>query len=133
MSVEARLSEDEKEIRALIERWMSATKAGDLTTVLDMMTDDVVFLVPGKEPFGKSEFAATSAGMKDIEIAGVSDIQEIEVVGTWAVLRNRIEMIITPRGGASVQRGGYTLTIMRKGPDGKWRLSRDANLLTTKN
>lgn len=126
------MSEDEKAIRALIDRWMSATRAGDLPAVLDMMTDDVVFLVPGKEPFGKKEFAAASSGMKDIEISGVSDIQEIEVVGTSAFLRNHIEMTITPRGGASVRRTGYTLTIMKKGIDGRWRVSRDANLLTAK-
>jgi uncharacterized protein (TIGR02246 family) len=124
------MSEDEKAIRALIDRWMSATKAGDIPAVLGMMTDDVVFLVPGKEPFGKAEFAAASAAMKDIEISGVSDIQEIEVVGTWAFLRNRIEMTVTPRGGAPVRRAGYTLTVMKKGIDGTWRLSRDANLLT---
>jgi ketosteroid isomerase-like protein len=28
-----------------------------------------------------------------------------------------------------VRRSGYTLTIMRKEADGKWRLARDANLL----
>jgi len=30
-----------------------------------------------------------------------------------------------------MRRAGYTLTILRKGPDGRWRLARDANLLTT--
>ena len=111
---------------------MSATKTGDVATVLDLMTDDVVFLVPGKEPFGKAEFAAASAAMKGVEIAGTSEIQEIEIVGDWAHLRNRIEMTVTPHGGTAVRRAGYTLTVMRKGGDGKWRLSRDANLLTVK-
>jgi uncharacterized protein (TIGR02246 family) len=126
------MSEDEKAIRALIDRWMSATKAGDLAAVLGMMTDDVVFLVPGQEPFGKAEFVAASAGMKDVEISGISEIQEIEVVGTWAFLRNRIEITMTPHGGASVRRVGYTLTVMKKGVDGAWRLARDANLLAAK-
>lgn len=47
------MSEDEKAIRALIERWMSATETGDLNTVLDLMTDDVVFLVPERSLSGK--------------------------------------------------------------------------------
>jgi ketosteroid isomerase-like protein len=29
-----------------------------------------------------------------------------------------------------VRRGGYTLTILKKQPDGRWLLARDANLLT---
>lgn len=73
------------------------------------MTDDVVFLVPGKEPFGKVEFAAASAGMKDVEISAVSDIQEIEIVGSVAFLRNRIEMDNNDlRWGPSSTRWLYT-------------------------
>jgi len=29
-----------------------------------------------------------------------------------------------------MRRSGYTLTILRKEPDGRWRLARDANMLT---
>lgn len=35
-----------------------------------------------------------------------------------------------PGGGAAMRRSGYTLTILRKERDGRWRLARDANLLT---
>jgi len=41
-----------------------------------------------------------------------------------------IDMTITPDGGAPVHRAGYTLTILRKEPDGRWVLARDANLVT---
>ena len=54
------MSEDERANHALIDRWMAATKAGDIGSVLDLMTDDVVFMVPGRAPFGKQEFAAMS-------------------------------------------------------------------------
>ena len=37
---------------------------------------------------------------------------------------------MTTPAGNIVRRAGYTLTILRKEPDGKWRLARDANLLT---
>jgi uncharacterized protein (TIGR02246 family) len=52
------MASDEQQIRELIATWMSATRAGDLATVLSLMTDDVVFLVPGAPPFGKQKFAA---------------------------------------------------------------------------
>ncbi len=37
---------------------MEASKAGDLDTILSLMADDVIFMVPGREPFGKEAFAA---------------------------------------------------------------------------
>ena len=39
-------------------------------------------------------------------------------------------MTATPPAGEPVHRSGYTLTLLRKGADGRWRLARDANLLT---
>src|SRR6476660_8851382 len=121
---------DERAIRNLVATWMAASQAGDLKTVLSLMTDDVVFMVPGREPFGKEAFAAASQGMKDVRMQGTSDIREIEVLGDWAYLRNYLELTITPPGGEPVRRAGYTLTILRKSPDGRWQLARDANLLT---
>jgi uncharacterized protein (TIGR02246 family) len=68
--------------------------------------------------------------MKNLRIEGSRDIQEIEVLTDWAYLRNYIEMTASPPGGGKpVRRSGYTLTILRKERDGRWRLARDANLL----
>jgi len=123
------MSDDERAIRELVDTWLTASKAGDLATVLSLMTDDVIFMVPGREPFGKEAFAAASEGMKNVRIEGSSDIQEIQVLGDWAYLRNYIEMTVwPPDGGKPVRRSGYTLTILRQERDGRWRLARDANL-----
>ena len=83
------MEKDEQEIRKLVETWMTATKAGDVATVLGLMTDDVVFLVPGRPPMGKAEFAAAArAQSKDapaFQLDGRSEIQEVRVLGDWAV------------------------------------------------
>jgi uncharacterized protein (TIGR02246 family) len=94
------------------------------------MTDDVVFSVPGHEPFGKEAFASASRGMEGVRMEGTSDIRELVVLGDWAYLRNFIAMTVTPPDGAPVKRAGYTLTILRK-VGGRWLLARDANLVTT--
>ncbi|MGH8221897.1 MAG: DUF4440 domain-containing protein, partial [Woeseiaceae bacterium] len=48
-------------MRQLVTTWFAATKCGDLKTVLGLMTENVVFLVPGKPPMiGKAAFAAAS-------------------------------------------------------------------------
>ena len=123
------MASDEQAIRDLVTKWMAASKAGDLATVLTLMADDVLFMVPGREPFGKDAFVAGSNQMKDVRIEGTADILEIKVLGDWAWLRNRIVVTITPPHGHSTVRSGYTLTVLRKQPTDQWVIYRDANLL----
>ena len=126
----ASMGEDERAIRELVDSWMRASKAGDTESVLGLMTDDVIFMVPGREPFGKDEFRAASESMREIQMDGRADICEIEIIGDRAWIRNRIDLTVTPSEGEPVRRSGYTLTILKKGADGRWRLARDANLVT---
>jgi uncharacterized protein (TIGR02246 family) len=123
------MSDDERAIRELVATWMAASQAGDVSTVLGFMADDVVFMVPGREPFGKEAFAAASQSMQSIRIEGSYDIREIKVFDDWAYLRNNLTVTMTPPGGEPVRHAGYTLSILRKLPDGKWVLARDANLV----
>jgi uncharacterized protein (TIGR02246 family) len=102
---------------------------GDIETVLSLMADDAIFMVPGQKPFGKEAFAAASRSMKSARFEGRSDIEELKVLGNWAYVRNRIDLTITPEQGAPMHRAGYTLTILRKEADGRWVLARDANLV----
>lgn len=124
------MSPDERAIRDLVDTWMKASRTGDTATVLSLMSDDVIFMVPGREPFGKDAFAASSQSMKGFRLEGSADVRELKVLGDWAYLRNFIEITVTPPGGTPVRRSGYTLTIFRKGADGKWLLTRDANLVS---
>lgn len=94
------------------------------------MSDDVIFMVPGREPFGKQTFAANSRSMDGVRLEGKADIRELKVLGDWAYLRNFIEITITPPDGEATHRSGYALTILRKEPDGNWLLARDANLVS---
>jgi uncharacterized protein (TIGR02246 family) len=129
-SYEVLMTDDERAIRELIATWMRASQAGDTQTVLGLMTDDVVFMVPGREPFGKEVFAEAARSMKDVRMEGTSDVRELAVLGDWAYLRAYLQVTMTPPGGTPIRRSGYTLTILRK-QDGRWRLARDANMLTT--
>jgi uncharacterized protein (TIGR02246 family) len=124
------MQQDERDIRELVKKWFDASRAGDVATVLKLMADDVIFLVPGQEPFGKAAFAANSERMKNVQIEGISEIEELKILGDWAWMRNRLKVTITPPDGKPMVRGGYTLTILRKTPEGRWVIARDANLLT---
>ncbi|MDB5809234.1 MAG: ketosteroid isomerase [Betaproteobacteria bacterium] len=126
------MSIDEQQIRELISTWMAATKSGDADTVLKLITDDVVFLIPGRPPMLKDEFAAAlraQAGNQAPKFDGYSEIQEIKVLGDWAFMWTKLSVIATPPDGSPpMERAGHTLTVLRK-ENGKWRLARDANLL----
>lgn len=127
------MQKDEKEIRELVETWISASKAGDLETVLSLMTEDVVFLGPGRPPMiGKASFAEASKAQSErpFEMSVTSDIQEIQVFGEWAYMWTKLSVVVTPPGGGpSMTRAGHTLSILRK-QNGKWVLARDANMLS---
>jgi len=124
------MSEDERAIRELVDSWMDASRRGDTATVLDLMTDDVLFMTPSREPFGKDAFRESSEAMRDVRIEGRAEVQEIEVLGDRAWIRNHIDLTLTPAEAEPLKRSGYTLTILRKGDDGRWRLFRDANLVS---
>jgi len=123
---------DEAQIRQLVTDWMNATRSGDTRAVLDLMTDDVIFLIPGKPPMRKDEFAAASraqASGNAPRFDGRSEIQEIRVLGDWAFMWTKLHVTaIPPDGSPPVEREGHTLTVLTK-ENGKWRLARDANLL----
>jgi len=65
------MSDDDQKIRQLVKTWITASKTGDTKTVLNLMTDDVVFMVAGQEPFGKEAFEAASEQQKNMNIEGV--------------------------------------------------------------
>ena len=94
------MTDDERAIRELVATWMTASEAGNIDTVLGLMTDDVLFMVPGREPFGKEAFAAASRSMAGVRMQGSNDIRELVVLGDIAYLRNYIALTITPPGGA---------------------------------
>ena len=121
--------DDARQIRQLVDSWIAASKAHDLPALMDMLTDDVVFMTPGRAPFGKAEFAADSERVKGVAIDARAEVQEIEVFGPRAYIRNHVRVELTSPGQAPKRMSGYAMSILRKGADGRWRIARDANLV----
>ena len=129
---QAAVANDEQAIRKLVYTFLAASKKDDLETVLSLLAEDVIFMVPGREPFGKKEFAAQNEQIKGTLTEAISDIQEIKVLGDWAWMRNHLDITVTPPNGKLMRRSGYVLTILKRSSNGSWVISRDANLLTPK-
>ena len=126
------MNSDEEAIRTLITRWIEATRAGDVDTVLSLMAPDAIFLLAGQPPMvGHKAFAASLRGvLADHTVESSSEVDEIAVSGDMAYCRTRLSVtVMSKHGKLPLQRTGHTLTILRKGSDGKWLLTRDANML----
>src|SRR5262245_31678985 len=129
MQTKQAIGDDKQAIRESVNAWRAASKKGDLSTMLDLLADDVLFIVAGKEPFGKEAFAAANREqMKGMEMDASIDIKEIEVAGQWAWMRSFLEITFT-REGKAAKHSGHILTIWQKNPDGHWVIKRDANFV----
>ena len=124
---------DEQQIRDLITTWLRVSAEGDISQILPLMTEDVVFLVAGQPPMrGRDAFAASFAGWQGkFSLETNCEIQEIQVSGNLAYSWTRLSVTMTPvAGGPANRRSGNTLTVLRKNAEGNWQIFRDANLLS---
>lgn len=128
-ATQATTTNEEQAIREMVETWLEASKKQELTTLLGLLDDDVLFITPGKEPFGKEEFAAGHDEMKDVRMEAAIDIKEIKVTGEWAWMRSFLKVAFTPTGGDTTKLSGHILTILKKTADRKWVIYRDANFV----
>jgi uncharacterized protein (TIGR02246 family) len=91
---------DERQIREVHSTWIDAVNAGDLARLLELVTDDVVFLNPGQASMGRAEFSANfSAAHRQVRINCVSELDEVVVASEVAYTRSRDALSLTPRGG----------------------------------
>ena len=125
------MQNDEQQIRELISTWMEATQANDIQKVLSLMSEDVVFLVPGRPPMhGRAAYeAAARATPPGLRFEGKSEVQEIQVAGDFAWCWTRLRVVATLPGATPMRRSGHTLSVLQRQPGGRWQLIRDANLL----
>jgi uncharacterized protein (TIGR02246 family) len=126
------MKSDEDQIRELVSTWMEATRTRDVDSILRLMTDDAVFLVPGRPVMRKADFAAAAraqAAGQGPQFDGRSEIQEVQVFGDWAFMWGRLTVVSKASDGhESNTRSGHTLTVLHR-QEGQWLLARDANLL----
>ena len=125
------MTSDERNIRTVHSLWIDAVNAGDLTRLLTLVAEDVVFLAPGEAPFGRERFSSNfTAAHQQMQICCTSELQEIMVVGEFAYTRSGDALSVTPRaGGRAAQFAGHRMTVYRKQRDGRWLLSRDVHTL----
>jgi len=127
------MTADEKAIRDLVAKWHHATGAGDVETVLGLMSDDVVFLVAGQSPMRRAAFEKGLRGLlASHRIESTGEVREVGISGDLAYCWTELNVRVAPLSGRdAVSKSGSALSILRRQGNGSWVVVRDANLLSS--
>ena len=129
-TVEDTTEADVAAIRALVEAWNTAAKAGDAEGVIALYTDDIVDMPSGMPSARGIETIGEifRDGFKQFSIEltwPVEGTEEIIVAGDWAFhLSEYVERFTIKASGETTVDHGKIVMICRKQPDGSWKFAR---------
>jgi uncharacterized protein (TIGR02246 family) len=119
---------DRKAIRSEWEGWIKVAESGDADHYMKYLTDDAVIIdmAEGQAPIVGSK--AIAPWVKDFfarfTFTWTEQSQEIVVVGDRAFRRYTGVATFTPKAGGDPSRNDRKyLDVLRRGPDGRWRVS----------
>lgn len=122
-------SEDEASIRAVLDRLFESYRAKDINTMMTCYADDVVTLMPPRDPplYGLNEWRQSiTRTFERIDIVSLDiDIEEILVFGDWAwEWHNEWSTIKRLNSGEVIT--GYIrgAQLFRRESDGQWKVAR---------
>jgi uncharacterized protein (TIGR02246 family) len=120
--------DDRQAIQRLNEEWISAVGKKDIPSLINRITEDVVFLLPGLPPIcGKRAVQAMYADFfpQFSKVEQTSTLEEVEVAGDWAFAWGTERLVLMPKsGGAPIRVQGKGMSIFRRQPDGSWKFAR---------
>jgi len=122
--------DDEDAIREIIkvrDAWTAAVRTKDVERLMSLLTDDIVMMHPNRSAIiglaaNRADLLASFEKFH-VDQTVVSD--EIVVAGEWAFDRSRATTTLTPlAGGTPVTVHSKAVTILRRQPDGSWKIAR---------
>ncbi len=118
---------DVEAITAWLAELTAAVNAGDPEGVQALYAADAVFSPPDAPSLTAEELRSLYGVMfEESTFDFTSDVIEVVVSGDLAVLRASYEETVTPTGeGEPYDQAGTWLVVLRKQPDGAWKLWRD--------
>jgi len=118
---------DREAFLRLGQEWVEAVHHGDVDRLLDLVTDDVIFMphnapsIVGRTAVEQS-YRAVFAGF---EVDQTLAPEEIQVGGDWAFVRGTDAIEMKPlAGGDPIVGRGRGISILRRGQDGSWKFAR---------
>ena len=123
---------ENEEIEKVKAAWLSALRAGDVDRLLALVTDDVVAMHPsGKSTQGKQELGDDFRQFfVKFRVDQAVTCEETIVAGEWAFDRSRVSTKLSPvSGGEPSQINSRVVVILRRDPDGSWKVARTIAVL----
>jgi uncharacterized protein (TIGR02246 family) len=120
-------TEDTAAIKQLAEDWHAGWIAGDAEALLDLYDDDPVLMPQNQPPvIGKNAIRPLyQAVLEEFNVAGGGDMLEVEACGEWGYFWSSYTLTATPKaGGDQLEDSGNSIFIVRRQPDGSWKISR---------
>ncbi len=129
---QTQVSKDQNAIEGLSAQWVTSVNGKNVALLMELVTDDVVFLIPNA-PAVKGKAAAEQMfkalfAQYDLEIS--ETITETQVTGGSAVSLTEVTRKLTPvKGGTAIDAAGSGMMVVRKDTEGSWKISRVVNTL----
>jgi uncharacterized protein (TIGR02246 family) len=118
---------DLEEISKTFRQWDAAIRAGDVPTLLGLVTEDAEFwtssqpAVRGREVLG----AAFEPLFDRFDMVQDFDCRELIVSGDWAFVRGTETNRLTPKeDGDPIRRNQRAFSVLHREEDGVWRFAR---------
>lgn len=119
--------EDLAAIRTVLEGEITAANAGDAEAFNAILTDDVVVMAPNQAVVAGQaahQWVRDLMTAVSIQLDSYED-DELVVDGDLAYHRYTFRWIVTPAGADPFVERGKGVHILRRQPDGSWRMSHD--------
>ena len=106
----------------------AAFNEGNTQAISELVDDNGIWLPPGRPSIvGKDKIVADYASYF-VKVRSRFELKpsDIQVCGGWAFMCGDFNRVDTPKAGGTVQKvSGHYLFVLKKQPDGKWKIARD--------
>lgn len=121
---------DLEAIRALHDKDIAATKAYDVEALVSLWSEDIVALAPGQPPTrgqaalrkGLEEGKGTASQYEVIDYQ--QNWEEAQIAGDYAFEWGTFLSVFRPAGGEVTREQHNVLRVLKRHPDGSWRVHR---------
>ncbi len=114
---------DVEAIKSLSDEIMKAYNEGDLEALMAIVAEDVVFMPPGEPALIGKEAMRNWHNFDKISLDVNITVEEVQVLGDWAFIRDIwIGTVTQNESGEKFENNNKSLIILRRQPDGTWKM-----------
>ncbi len=117
---------DMKVLNALRDQYVAGVNSGDAAAVAATLTDDAIDMGPYEPAVeGKEAIQVSYETMfKEYTVKIGLTALETQVLGDWGYDRGTYTITLTPKTGKPIEDTGKYLDVLKRLPDGSWKVSR---------